>query len=613
MRHAKPLSIGFNCALGAKQLRPHVEELSRIADVYVSAHPNAGLPNAMAEYDELPAETAGFIREWAESGWLNITGGCCGTTPDHIRAIAEIVSVFKPRIVPKIEPKLRLAGLEPLNVGDDSLFVNVGERTNVTGSKAFARLILAGDYPEALAVARQQVENGAQVIDVNMDEAMLDSAAAMTRFLQLVAVRAGHRARAHHDRQLQVERDRGGTEVRAGQVHRELDLAQGRRGGVREARAPRAPLRRGRDRDGLRREGPGRLARAQDRDLRALLPHPHRARWASRPRTSSSTRTSSRWPRASRSTTTTGVDYLEAVAWIHRHLPHAKTSGGVSNFSFSFRGNEPVREAMHTAFLYHATKAGMTMGIVNAGQLGVYADIPKELLERVEDVIFNRRADATERLVEFAETFKGQKKDPAEELAWRKGTVQERLVHALVKGITQFIIEDTEEATQQYERPIQVIEGPLMDGMNVVGDLFGSGKMFLPQVVKSARVMKQAVAHLVPFIEEEKRRLGSGRRQGQGQGRDGHREGRRARHRQEHRGRRAPVQQLRRRGPGRHGRVRDDPRDREARKRGHGGPFGPHHAVARGDGPRREGDGAPGLHAAAAHRRAPRPRARTRP
>jgi 5-methyltetrahydrofolate--homocysteine methyltransferase len=508
MRHAKPLSIGFNCALGAKQLRPHVEELSRIADVYVSAHPNAGLPNAMAEYDELPAETAGYIREWAESGWLNITGGCCGTTPDHIRAISEIVSVYKPRIVPKIAPKLRLAGLEPLNIGDDSLFVNVGERTNVTGSKAFSRLVLAGDYPEALSVARQQVENGAQVIDVNMDEAMLDSPAAMTRFLQLVASEPDiARVPIMIDSSKWSVIEAGLKCVQGKAIVNSISLKEGEAEFVKHARL-------------ARRYGAAVIVMAFDEKGQA----------------DSIERKTSICKRCYGILTEQvgfppediifdpnifavatgieehnnyGVDYLEAVAWIHRHLPHAKTSGGVSNFSFSFRGNEPVREAMHTAFLYHATKAGMTMGIVNAGQLGVYADIPKELLERVEDVVFNRRPDATERLVEFAETFKGQKKDPAEELAWRKGTVQERLVHSLVKGITQFIIEDTEEARLQHERPIHVIEGPLMDGMNVVGDLFGSGKMFLPQVVKSARVMKQAVAHLVPFIEEEKKRLGT--------------------------------------------------------------------------------------------------------
>ncbi|HEX7403916.1 MAG TPA: methionine synthase, partial [Usitatibacter sp.] len=508
VRHAKPLSVGFNCALGARELRAHVEELSRIADVYVSAHPNAGLPNAMAEYDEQPAETAGFIREWAESGWLNITGGCCGTTPEHIKAISDVVSAFKPRVIPAIAPKLRLAGLEPLNVGGDSLFVNVGERTNVTGSKAFSRLVLAGDYPEALAVARQQVDSGAQVIDINMDEAMLDSAAAMTRFLQLVAAEPDiARVPIMIDSSKWSVIEAGLKCVQGKSIVNSISLKAGEAEFVHQAKL-------------ARRYGAAVVVMAFDEKGQA----------------DSLKRKTEICARCYKILTeevgfpaediifdpnifaiatgieehnTYGRDYLEAVAWIHRHLPHVKTSGGVSNLSFSFRGNDPMREAMHTAFLYHATKAGMTMGIVNAGQLGVYADIPAELLERVEDVILNRRPDATERLVEFAESFKGKKKDAVEDLAWRKGTVQERLVHALVRGVTQHVIEDTEEARLQYERPLQVIEGPLMDGMNVVGDLFGSGKMFLPQVVKSARVMKQAVAHLIPYIEEEKRRLGT--------------------------------------------------------------------------------------------------------
>ena len=508
VRHARPLSIGFNCALGARQLRPHVEELARIADVHVSAHPNAGLPNAMAEYDELPEETAAQIREWAESGWLNITGGCCGTTPDHIRAIVESVQPFRPRTIPDVAPRLRLSGLEPLNVGDDSLFVNVGERTNVTGSKAFARLVLAGDYTEALSVARQQVENGAQVIDVNMDEAMLDSAAAMTRFLQLVAAEPDiARVPIMIDSSKWSVIEAGLKCVQGKSIVNSISLKSGEEEFLQQARL-------------ARRYGAAVVVMAFDEQGQA----------------DTLKRKTGICERCYRLLTekvgfpaediifdpnifavatgieehnTYGRDYIEAVQWIHHHLPHAKTSGGVSNFSFSFRGNDPVREAMHTAFLYHATKAGMTMGIVNAGQLGVYGEIPKELLERVEDVIFNRRADATERLVEFAETYKAKEKDAVEELAWRKGTVQERLVHALVRGITEFVVQDTEEARQQYERPLQVIEGPLMDGMNVVGDLFGSGKMFLPQVVKSARVMKQAVAHLIPYIEEEKKRLGT--------------------------------------------------------------------------------------------------------
>jgi 5-methyltetrahydrofolate--homocysteine methyltransferase len=508
VRHARPLSVGFNCALGAKQLRPHVEELSRIADIYVSAHPNAGLPNAMAEYDEHACETAGYIREWAQSGWLNITGGCCGTTPDHIREIAATVAAFKPRIVPEIEPRLRLSGLEPLNIGGDSLFVNVGERTNVTGSKAFSRLILAGDYAAALSVARQQVESGAQVIDVNMDEAMLDSQAAMTRFLQLVAAEPDIcRVPVMIDSSKWSVIEAGLKCVQGKSIVNSISLKAGEEEFLHQAKL-------------ARRYGAAVVVMAFDEKGQADT-FERKTRICQRCY-DLLTREVGFPPEdiifdANIFAIATGIeehnnygrDYLEALAWIHRHLPHAKTSGGVSNLSFSFRGNEPVREAMHTSFLYHAAKAGMTMGIVNAGQLGVYAEIPPELLERVEDVILNRRPDATERLVDFAETFKGKKKDAAEELEWRKGTVQERLVHALVRGVTEFVVADTEEARLQYERPLQVIEGPLMDGMNVVGDLFGSGKMFLPQVVKSARVMKQSVAHLIPYIEEEKKRLGT--------------------------------------------------------------------------------------------------------
>ncbi|HYC38362.1 MAG TPA: methionine synthase, partial [Usitatibacter sp.] len=429
-------------------------------------------------------------------------------TPAHIKAIAERVAPCRPRVIPTITPKLRLSGLEPLNVGDDSLFVNVGERTNVTGSKAFSRLIMAGDYAEALSVARQQVDSGAQVIDVNMDEAMLDSAAAMTRFLQLVAAEPDiSRVPVMIDSSKWSVIEAGLKCVQGKSIVNSISLKAGEAEFVEQAKL-------------ARRYGAAVVVMAFDEKGQA----------------DTLERKTSICQRCYDILTkqvgfppediifdpnifavATGIeehnnygrDYLEAIAWIHRHLPHAKTSGGVSNFSFSFRGNDPIREAMHTALLYHGAKAGMTMGIVNAGQLGVYADIPPELLERVEDVLFNRRPDATERLVEFAESYKGKKKDAALDQEWRKGTPQERLVHALVRGITQHIVEDTEEARLLYERPLQVIEGPLMDGMNVVGDLFGSGKMFLPQVVKSARVMKQAVAHLIPFIEEEKKRLGT--------------------------------------------------------------------------------------------------------
>jgi 5-methyltetrahydrofolate--homocysteine methyltransferase len=525
VRHANPISIGFNCALGAKELRQHVEELARIAECRVSAHPNAGLPNAMAEYDELPAQTAAFIQEWAANGWLNITGGCCGTTPAHIKAIAEIVAPYQPRMQPRAQPlaaqpvdeegiekRLRLSGLEPLNIGDDSLFVNVGERTNVTGSRVFAKLILNGDYNEALSVARQQVENGAQIIDINMDEAMLDSQAAMTKFLNLVASEPDiSRVPIMIDSSKWSVIEAGLKCVQGKAIVNSISMKEGVEEFKRHALL-------------CRRYGAAVIVMAFDEKGQAdtferkteicarsykilteevgfpaedIIFDPNIFAVAT------GIEEHARY----------GIDFIRATEWIRQNLPFAKVSGGVSNVSFSFRGNEPVREAIHTAFLYHAGRAGMTMGIVNAGQLGVYDEIPKDLLERVEDVLFARRDDATDRLVSFAEQFKGQKKDQTEDLAWRSEPVEARLTHALVKGITQYIIEDTEECRAKVAaaggRPINVIEGPLMDGMNVVGDLFGAGKMFLPQVVKSARVMKQAVAHLVPYIEEEKRLSGA--------------------------------------------------------------------------------------------------------
>ena len=512
VRHAKPISIGFNCALGAHELRPHIEELANIAECRVSAHPNAGLPNAMAEYDELPAQTAAFIREWAEAGWLNITGGCCGTTPQHIKAIVDIVAPFAPRVLPVIEQRLRLSGLEALNIGDDSLFVNVGERTNVTGSRAFAKLILNDDYNAALTVARQQVENGAQVIDINMDEAMLDSQAAMVKFLNLIAAEPDiSRVPIMLDSSKWSVIEAGLKCVQGKAIVNSISMKEGIPQFIEAAKL-------------CRRYGAAVIVMAFDEKGQA----------------DSFERKTEICARSYKILTEDvgfpaediifdpnifavatgieehalyGLDFIRATEWIRQNLPHAKISGGVSNVSFSFRGNEPVREAIHTAFLYHAGRAGMTMGIVNAGQLGVYDEIPKDLLEHVEDVLFNRRTDATDRLVNFAEQYIGQKKDQFEDLAWRNDPVAARLSHALVRGITQYIVEDTEECRATLHaaggRPINVIEGPLMDGMNVVGDLFGAGKMFLPQVVKSARVMKQAVAHLVPFIEEEKRLLGS--------------------------------------------------------------------------------------------------------
>ena len=512
VRHANPLSIGFNCALGAKELRPHVEELAEKADCYISAHPNAGLPNAMAEYDELPEQTAAFIREWAEAGWLNITGGCCGTTAQHIKAIADIVAPFKPRHVPHIEKRLRLSGLEPVNIGDDSLFVNVGERANVTGSRAFAKLILNGDYAGALSVARQQVENGAQVIDINMDEAMLDSQAAMTKFLNLIASEPDiSRVPIMIDSSKWSVIEAGLKCVQGKSIVNSISMKEGIPEFIRHARL-------------ARRYGAAVIVMAFDEKGQADT-YERKTEICARcykilteevgfpPEDIIFDPNIFAVATGIEEHATYGIDFIRATEWIRQNLPLAKVSGGVSNVSFSFRGNEPVREAIHSAFLYHAGKAGMTMGIVNAGQLGGYDDIPKDLLERVEDVLFNRRADSTDRLVTFAEQFKGQKKENIEDLAWRDQPAEARLSHALVRGITQYIIEDTEEVRVKVKdaagRPINVIEGPLMDGMNVVGDLFGAGKMFLPQVVKSARVMKQAVAHLVPFIEEEKRLLGS--------------------------------------------------------------------------------------------------------
>jgi len=513
MRHARALAMGLNCALGAKELRPYVEELARLAEVFTSCHPNAGLPNAFGEYEDTPESMARHIGEWARAGWINIAGGCCGTTPEHIAAMADALGDVRPRAPAAGPPVLRLAGLEPLNVDERSLFVNVGERTNVTGSRAFARLVLAGDYAGALSVARQQVENGAQIVDVNMDEAMLDSEKAMRTFLSLLAAEPDiARVPVMIDSSRWSVIEAGLKCVQGKPVVNSISLKEGEAEFLRQA--------------GLcRRYGAAVVVMAFDEQGQA----------------DSLERRVAVCERAYRLLTESGfpgediifdpnifaiatgleeharygIDYLEAVRWIRAHLPAAKVSGGVSNLSFSFRGNDAVREAMHTAFLYHAIKAGMSMGIVNAGQLGVYQELDPELRERVEDVIFNRRADATERLIEFAGRVRSAAKQAGKEDAWRAGSVEQRLAHALVNGVSSHIIADTEEARLKYPRPIQVIEGPLMDGMKVVGDLFGAGKMFLPQVVKSARVMKQAVAHLVPYIEAEKAKSGeAGRAKG---------------------------------------------------------------------------------------------------
>jgi 5-methyltetrahydrofolate--homocysteine methyltransferase len=503
VRHANPISVGLNCALGSKELRQYIEELSRISDVPISAYPNAGLPNEFGEYEETPEMMAAEIQEWARAGWLNIVGGCCGTTPDHLTAIAEAVSGYPPREIPEIPRNLRLSGLEPCNIGPDSLFVNVGERTNVTGSARFKDLISNEDYETALDVARQQVENGAQVIDVNLDEGMLEGEEAMVRFLDLVASEPDiSRVPVMIDSSRWSIMEAGLKRVQGKAVVNSISLKEGEEEFVRQARL-------------LKRYGAAVIVMAFDE----------------RGQAGTKERKVGICKRAYRILTEEvgfppediifdpnvfaiatgieehdnyGVDFIEAVREISSTLPHAKTSGGISNVSFSFRGNNPVREAIHAVFLYHAIKAGLTMGIVNAGQLAVYDEIDEHLREAVEDVVLNRRPDSTERLLALAEKYRDQGNVGPDEkgLEWRSWPVEKRLEHALVKGIAEFVEEDTEEARLQARRPLDVIEGPLMEGMNVVGDLFGSGKMFLPQVVKSARVMKKAVAYLIPFIEE---------------------------------------------------------------------------------------------------------------
>jgi len=513
VRHAKPLTIGLNCALGATLMRPYAEELSKIADTFVCIYPNAGLPNPMSDtgFDETPDVTSSLVKEFADSGFVNIAGGCCGTTPAHINAIYEAIKDLPPRQVPDIPPDTRLSGLEPFIIDDNSLFVNVGERTNVTGSKAFARMIINEQYEEALSVARQQVENGAQVIDINMDEGMLDAVKAMTHFLNLIASEPDiARVPIMIDSSKWSVIEAGLKCVQGKSIVNSISMKEGEAEFLRQAKL-------------CHRYGAAVIVMAFDEKGQA----------------DTYERKIEICKRAYDLLVATGfpaediifdpnifaiatgidehnnyaVDFINATRWIKQNLPHAKISGGVSNVSFSFRGNDPAREAIHTVFLYHAIKAGMTMGIVNAGMMGVYDDLEPELKERVEDVVLNRRPDATERMIEIAGTLKAGGKKEEATLEWR-GTpespvsVQKRLAHAMVHGITEFIVEDTEEARLEVMnnggRPIHVIEGPLMDGMNVVGDLFGQGKMFLPQVVKSARVMKQAVAHLIPFIEEEK-------------------------------------------------------------------------------------------------------------
>ncbi len=504
VRHAKPISVGLNCALGAKDLRPYLEELSSKADTFVSAHPNAGLPNAFGEYDESPAEMAAVVEEFAASGFLNIIGGCCGTTPAHIQAIAEAVSKYPPRVIPDIPKACRLSGLEPFTIDRSSLFVNVGERTNITGSAKFARLIREENYTEALEVALQQVEAGAQVIDINMDEGMLDSKAAMVTFLNLIAGEPDIS-------RVPIMIDSSKWEV----IEAGLKCIQGK--GIVNSISMKEGVEQFKHHAHLcKRYGAAVVVMAFDEAGQADTAARKREICQ---RSYDILVNEVGFPPEDiifdpnifaiatgiEEHNNYAVDFIEACAFIRDNLPYALTSGGVSNVSFSFRGNNPVREAIHSVFLFHAIKAGLTMGIVNAGQLEIYDEIPKELRDAVENVVLNRSANGTEGLLELADKYKGDGSvKEAETEEWRGLPVGKRLEHALVKGITAFIVEDTEEYRQQCARPIEVIEGPLMSGMNVVGDLFGAGKMFLPQVVKSARVMKQAVAHLIPFIEAEK-------------------------------------------------------------------------------------------------------------
>jgi len=508
VRHATPFSIGLNCALGAQEMRAHIAEIARIADTFVCAYPNAGLPNEFGRYDESPEFMASLLGEFAEAGLVNVVGGCCGTTPDHIHAIAQAVEGKAPRQLPEVSPLLRLSGLEAFALTPEIPFVNVGERTNVTGSAKFRKLITAGDYPAALAIARDQVENGAQVIDVNMDEGLLDSEKAMVTFLNLVAAEPDiARVPVMVDSSKFSVIEAGLKCIQGKAIVNSISMKEGEAAFIEHAKV-------------VRRYGAAVVVMAFDEQGQADT-YERKCEICKRaydilvkqvgfpPEDIIFDPNIFAIATGMEEHNGYGVAFIDATRWIRQNLPRVHISGGVSNLSFSFRGNEPVREAMHSVFLYHAIKAGMDMGIVNAGQMAVYDDLDPELREACEDVVLNRRADAAERLLALAQKFQGHGKEKKEaDLAWRGRPVNERLSHALVHGITEFIEADVEEARQQAERPLHVIEGPLMDGMNVVGDLFGAGKMFLPQVVKSARVMKQAVAYLMPFMEQEKKEKG---------------------------------------------------------------------------------------------------------
>jgi 5-methyltetrahydrofolate--homocysteine methyltransferase len=516
VRHAAPISIGLNCALGAKEMRAHIAEIARIADTFVCAYPNAGLPNEFGRYDESPDYMAGLLAEFADAGLVNIVGGCCGTTPEHIAAIVRAVEGKPPRKLPEVPRRLRLSGLEAFTLTPEIPFVNVGERTNVTGSARFRKLVTAGDYAAALAVARDQVENGAQIIDVNMDEGLLDSEAAMTTFLNLIAAEPDiARVPVMVDSSKFSVIEAGLKCLQGKPVVNSISLKEGEAAFIDHAKA-------------VRRYGAAVVVMAFDEQgqadtLERKCTIARRAYDILVDKVGFPPEDIIFDPNIFAIATGMeehngyGVAFIEAARWIRTNLPHVHVSGGVSNLSFSFRGNEPVREAMHSVFLYHAIQAGMDMGIVNAGQMAVYDDLEAELREACEDVVLNRRPDAAERLLALAQRYRGQGKEKKEaDLAWRERPVEERLSHALVHGITDFVEGDVEEARRKAERPLHVIEGPLMDGMNVVGDLFGSGKMFLPQVVKSARVMKQAVAYLMPFMEQEKKEKGLERKSSNG-------------------------------------------------------------------------------------------------
>ncbi|MBE9560128.1 MAG: methionine synthase, partial [Proteobacteria bacterium] len=505
LRHAEPISFGLNCALGPDDLRQYVQELSRISETCVSAHPNAGLPNEMGGYDLGPEDMAEAIEEWASSGFLNIVGGCCGTTPDHIREFARVVADIKPRVIPDIPVQCRLSGLEPFNISADSLFVNVGERNNVTGSALFKRLIKEDKYEEALSVAANQVSNGAQIIDINMDEGMLESKEAMVKFLSLIAAEPDiSKVPVMIDSSKWDIIEAGLQCVQGKSIVNSISLKEGEESFIKYARL-------------VRQYGAAVIVMAFDEDGQADT-YERKVEICTRsynvltevvgfpPEDIIFDPNIFAVATGIEEHNNYAVDFIEATKTIKETLPHALISGGVSNVSFSFRGNNPVREAIHSVFLYHAIKAGMDMGIVNAGQLAVYDDLPAELRDAVEDVIQNKNDQATDRLLEIAPNYVGDGSvaENKQDLAWRELPVNGRLAHALVKGITDFIDEDTEEARQQAELTLHVIEGPLMDGMNTVGDLFGEGKMFLPQVVKSARVMKKAVAYLMPYLEAEK-------------------------------------------------------------------------------------------------------------